>query len=124
MRFFLRMFFFCVGGILIFFSPWITLILGGLLYALFFRFPVEVLFWGLCIEILSGMTPGILILPLTGMLVGVRYAETSINNETTLSRASLFILGIIFFLSFRFIAFLFLFGPLVALTHFPSVALF
>lgn len=97
-----RIIFFILGIILLFFYPWITIVLGGILFSVLFRSPLETLVWGLFFELLSGSPAGTVILPLTAAITFQTMAQERFFESTSLlSRISLYIFSILCFIGIR-----------------------
>lgn len=100
---------FLFGGIGIFFSPWITLIAGGLFFSLMFRFPLEVLAWGSVFEILSGAPSGVVLIPLgVTMALQNMFAE-QFDIDSLFTKGFLFLASVAAFVLLRSLFFLLMF---------------
>lgn len=79
-----------------------TIVLGGILFSILFRFPLETLLWGLFFELLSGVPVGTVILPLTAAITFQTMAhERFFGSASILSRISVYISSVLFFIGIR-----------------------
>ena len=108
--FFVRIIFFLVGGVGIFFLPWATLVVGGLFFSLFVLFPIEVLLLAFAFELLSGITPGLVSFPLASAMTLQHIAKDRIDIHSFLAKMSLWMLGVVFFLVLRGLLMVLFFG--------------